>query len=178
MLEIVFFTIGVLFLYRIFFPKARLDHASVNKNARIIIKPVSKAKDYNYYGSDHGASDRGASDRGASDDGGELASSCCGITYTWEVLLPLVSSVVFTIEKLPRSSSCLNAGVCEGRKPPDVSITIISPNNVVIVDIIRVNWVFSSFYSYHSSKNYKYTYLYPLWNCYFCGHYFVRPIFI
>ena len=113
------------------------------------MKPVSKANYYNYYGvdsdvgdSDVGDSDVGDSDRGASDDGGELAPSpCCGITYTWEALLPLVSSVVFIIEKLPRSSSCPNAGGWEGRKPPDVSITIVSPNNVVIVDIIRVNWV-------------------------------------
>ena len=110
------------------------------------MKPVSKANYYNYYGVD-----RGDSDVGDSDDGGELAPSpccgitpspCSGITYTWEALLPLVSSVVFIIEKLPRSSSCPNAGGWEGRKPPDVSITIISPNNVVIVDIIRVNWVF------------------------------------
>ena len=109
------------------------------------MEPVSKANYYNYYGVDCGDSDVGDSD-----DGGELAPSpccgitpspCCGITYTWEALLPLVSSVVFIIEKLPRSSSCPNAGGWEGRKPPDVSITIIGPNNVVIVDIIRVNWV-------------------------------------
>ena len=107
------------------------------------MKPVSKANDYNYYGVDVGDSDVGDSDVGDSDDGGELASSPCrGITYTWEELLPLVRSVVFIIEKLPSTSSCPNAGVWEGRKLPDVSITIISPNNVVIVDIIRVNWVF------------------------------------
>ena len=112
------------------------------------MKPVSKANYYNYYGVNR--SDVGDSDVGDSDDGGELApssccgitpSSCCGITYTWEALLPLVSSVVFIIEKLPRSSSCPNAGGWEGRKPPDVSITNMGPNNVVIVDIIRVNWV-------------------------------------
>jgi hypothetical protein len=114
------------------------------------MKPVSKANDYNYYGVDRGDSavgdcDDGGrfSDVGDCDDGGEPApSSCCGITYTWEELLPLVRSVVFIIEKLPSTSSCPNAGVWEGRKLPDVSITIISPNNVVIVDIIRVNWVF------------------------------------
>ena len=112
------------------------------------MKPVSKANYYNYYGVDRGDSDVGDSDdggdsNGGDSDGGELAPSvgCSGITYTWEALLPLVSSVVFIIEKLPRSSSCPNAGGWEGRKPPDVSITIISPNNVVIVDIIRVNWV-------------------------------------
>jgi hypothetical protein len=145
MLEIVFFTIGVLFLYRIFFRKARLHYASVKTLPILIIKPVSKANYYNYYGvdcgdSDVGDSDDGDSDDGDSDDGGErVASSCCGISYTREELVPLVSSVVFIIEKLPRSSSCPNAGVCEGKKPPDVSITTVSPNNVAIVDIIRVN---------------------------------------
>jgi hypothetical protein len=135
MLEIVFFTIGVLFLYWIFFRKARLHYASVKTLPVLIIKPVSKANYYNYYGVDCGDSDVGDSD-----DGGErVASSCCGISYTREELVPLVSSVVFIIEKLPRSSSCPNAGVCEGKKPPDVSITTVSPNNVAIVDIIRVN---------------------------------------
>jgi hypothetical protein len=106
------------------------------------MKPLSKANYYNYYGVDCGDSDVGASDDGGDPDDGELAPSvvCSGITYTWEALLPLVSSVVFIIEKLPRSSSCPNAGGWEGRKPPDVSITIMSPSNVVIVDIIRVNW--------------------------------------
>ena len=107
------------------------------------MKPVSKANYYNYYGIDCGDSDVGDSEDGGDCDGGELAPSvvCCGITYTWEALLPLVSSVVFIIEKLPRSSSCPNAGGWEGREPPDVSITNMGPNNVVIVDIIRVNWV-------------------------------------
>jgi hypothetical protein len=100
---------------------------------------------YDYY-----CADRGASDRGASEDGGEIPASpcCCGIINVREVLAPpVVNSVVFIIEKLPSSSSCPNAGACERIKLPDVGIIIIVsivsiPNNAVIADIVRVNWVF------------------------------------
>jgi hypothetical protein len=64
-----------------------------------------KRYNYSYYGSD-----RGASDTGASEDGGEDS----GIKNVREPLVPLANSVVFIIEKLPRSSSCPNAGACEG----------------------------------------------------------------
>jgi hypothetical protein len=92
----------------------------------------------------YSASDCGASELGASEDGGEVSTSpcCCGVINVREALAPpAFNSVVFIIEKLPRSSSCPNAGAYEVTKLPDAGIIIVSiPNNVVIVDTVSVNW--------------------------------------